>query len=117
PLHASLPIPPAPSPAPMPAKGHRPSSHSGAQWLYGLHAVEAALANPRRKLGRAGLTPRATETLGSKLLSRGRVEPADPSAIARLPPPGAVHQGAALEAWPLKPRDLDEILAGPVEGR
>ena len=108
---------PAPSSASVPAKGRPPSSHSGAQWLYGLHAVEAALANPRRKLGRAVLTPRATETLGSKLLSRVRVETADPGAIDRLLPPGAVHQGAALEAWPLKPRDLDEILAGPVEGR
>jgi 23S rRNA (guanosine2251-2'-O)-methyltransferase len=108
---------PAPSSASAPAKGRPPSSHSGAQWLYGLHAVEAALANPRRKLGRAVLTPRAIETLGSKLLSRVRVETADPSAIDRLLPPGAVHQGAALEAWPLKPRDLDEILAGPVEGR
>jgi len=101
----------------VPAKGRPPSSHSGAQWLYGLHAVEAALANPHRRLGRAVLTPRATETLGSKLLSRVRVETTEPSAIDRLLPPGAVHQGAALEAWPLKPRDLDEILAGPVEGR
>lgn len=90
---------------------------SGAQWLYGLHAVQAALANPRRKLGRAVLTPRATETLGSKLLSRVRVETADPGAIDRLLPPGAVHQGAALEAWPLKSRDLDDILAEPGGGR
>jgi 23S rRNA (guanosine2251-2'-O)-methyltransferase len=94
-----------------------PSSHSGAQWLYGLHAVQAALANPRRKLGRAVLTPRAIETLGSKLLSRVQVETTDPGAIDRLLPPGAVHQGAALEAWPLKPRDLDEILTGPADGR
>jgi 23S rRNA (guanosine2251-2'-O)-methyltransferase len=82
----------------------------GAQWLYGLHAVQAALANPRRKLGRAVLTPRAIETLGSKLLARVRVETQDPGSIDRLLPPGAVHQGAALEAWPLKTRDLDEIL-------
>jgi 23S rRNA (guanosine2251-2'-O)-methyltransferase len=93
----------------------RPSG--GAQWLYGLHAVQAALANPRRKLGRAVLTPRAIETLGSRLLSRVQFETADPQAIDRLLPPGAVHQGAALEAWPLKSRDLDEILAEPAEGR
>jgi 23S rRNA (guanosine2251-2'-O)-methyltransferase len=83
---------------------------TGAQWLYGLHAVQAALANPRRKLGRAVLTPRAAETLGSKLLSRVRVETQDPASIDRLLPPGAVHQGAALEAWPLKSHDLDAIL-------
>jgi 23S rRNA (guanosine2251-2'-O)-methyltransferase len=85
----------------------------GAQWLYGLHAVQAALGNPRRKLGRAVLTPRAIETLGSRLLARVQVQTSDPAGVDRLLPPGAVHQGAALEAWPLKPRDLDEILAEP----
>jgi len=88
---------------PAPASG-------GGQWLYGLHAVQAALANPRRKLGRAVLTPRAQDTIGPKLLGRVRVEIQDPGSIDRLLPAGAVHQGAALEAWPLKSRDLDEIL-------
>lgn len=83
---------------------------AGGEWLYGLHAVQAALANPHRKLGRAVLTPRAQETLGSKLLSRVQVEIMEPGAIDRLLPPGAVHQGAALQAQPLKSRDLDEIL-------
>jgi 23S rRNA (guanosine2251-2'-O)-methyltransferase len=105
------------APAPLSGKGRPPSSHSGAQWLYGLHAVQAALANPHRKLGRAVLTPRAVETLGSNLLSRVRVESSDPGAIDRLLPPGAVHQGAALEAWPLKPRDLDDILGEAGTGR
>jgi len=101
----------------------RPSQHQpgrptgGAQWLYGLHAVQAALANPRRKLGRAVLTPRAIETLGSTRLARVRVETSDPQSIDRLLPPGAVHQGAALETWPLKSPDLDEILDRPATGR
>jgi len=85
----------------------------GSEWLYGLHAVQAALANPHRKLGRAALTPRAVESLDEKLLNRVKVETMEPGAIDRLLPPGAVHQGAALEAWPLKSRDLDEILAAP----
>jgi 23S rRNA (guanosine2251-2'-O)-methyltransferase len=93
----------------------KPPSHreSGGEWLYGLHAVQAALANPHRKLGRAALTPRAIETLGEKLLKRVTVETMEPGAIDRLLPAGAVHQGAALEAWPLKSRKLDEILAEP----
>ena len=100
-----------PEKTPVPVRPESPQrAAGGAQWLYGLHAVEAALANPRRKLGRALLTPRAAEILGSKLLARVRVETHDPGAIDRLLPPGAVHQGAALEAWPLKSRDLDEIL-------
>jgi len=65
------------------------------------------------RLGRAVLTPRAIETLGSQLLARVRVETTEPGAIDKLLPPGAVHQGAALEAWPLKSRKLDEILAEP----
>ena len=88
-------------------------SKGGSQWLYGLHAVQAALANPRRKLGRAVLTPRAIESLGSRLLARVQVQTSDPHAIDRLLPPGAVHQGAALETWPLKSRDLNEILDEP----
>jgi 23S rRNA (guanosine2251-2'-O)-methyltransferase len=99
-------------PEPTKREGPRRVS-SGAQWLYGLHAVQAALANPRRKLGRAVLTPRAVEFLGTELLARVRVETLDPGSIDRILPPGAVHQGAALEAWPLKSRDLDDILAEP----
>lgn len=85
-------------------------------WLYGLHAVGAALANPRRKLHRAVLTARAAETLGPKLAGRVRVEPADAEAIGRLLPPGAVHQGAALACDPLPARDLDDVLAASMAG-
>jgi 23S rRNA (guanosine2251-2'-O)-methyltransferase len=109
-----------PKPAAKPAeKAGRPAGtppnrrESGGEWLYGLHAVQAALANPHRKLGRAALTPRAIETIGEKLLKRVRVEILEPGAIDKLLPAGAVHQGAALEAWPLKSRDLEEILSEP----
>ena len=98
---------PAAPPPPRRDRGQKPAA--GSQWLYGIHAVQAALANPRRRLGRACLTPRAQETLRN-LTNRVQVETMDPGAIDRLLPPGAVHQGAALEAWPLKSRDLDEIL-------
>ncbi len=112
-----------PKPAGKPAeKAGRPAGkppsrrEAGGEWLYGLHAVQAALANPHRKLGRAALTPRAIETIGKTLLDRVQVETLEPGAIDRLLPPGAVHQGAALEAWPLKSRDLDDILAEPGAG-
>jgi 23S rRNA (guanosine2251-2'-O)-methyltransferase len=92
-------------------EGGNTRREAGGEWLYGLHSVQAALANPHRKLGRAALTPRAIESLGEKLLQRVKVETMEPAAIDRLLPAGAVHQGAALEAWPLKSRELDEILA------
>jgi 23S rRNA (guanosine2251-2'-O)-methyltransferase len=113
-----------PKPAGKPAeKAGRPAGkppsrrEAGGEWLYGLHAVQAALANPHRKLGRAALTPRAVETIGKTLLARVQVEILEPGAIDRLLPAGAVHQGAAMEAWPLKSRDLDEILAVPAASR
>ena len=104
------------------SKSRPPRSDSGREkpenWIYGLHAVEAALANPRRKLHRAVLTARAAEALSAKLTGRVRVEPADIEAIGRLLPLGAVHQGVALSCDPLPTRDLDDVLANSgTEGR
>jgi 23S rRNA (guanosine2251-2'-O)-methyltransferase len=116
-------------PKPPGAKaGGRPAGHDEREpnrnrhakpenWLYGLHAVRAALANPRRKLRRAVLTHRAAEIIGEPLLANIRVEPAEMDAITKLLPPGAVHQGAALECDPLPGSDLEAILEAPHQGR
>ena len=79
-------------------------------WLYGLHTVRAALANPDRKLMRAVLTERAAEAIGPKLLGRVRSEIADNDHVSRLLPPGAVHQGVALQCAALRNRDLEDVL-------
>jgi 23S rRNA (guanosine2251-2'-O)-methyltransferase len=79
-------------------------------WLYGLHAVRAALANPQRKVQRAVLSARAAEEIGAKLLGRVRHEIADVDSVGRLLPPGAVHQGAALQCSPLPHRNLEDVL-------
>jgi 23S rRNA (guanosine2251-2'-O)-methyltransferase len=121
PQNSSKPYRPAPRKDRGKAGKNPPSGHlersersgGGGQWLYGLHAVQAALANPRRRLGRALLTARAIEFLGPKLLARVQVESLDLAGIDRMLPAGAVHQGAALEAWPLKSPGLDDILAQP----
>jgi 23S rRNA (guanosine2251-2'-O)-methyltransferase len=86
-------------------------------WLYGLHAVRAALANPHRKLKRAVVTARAAEEIGPKLLGRVRHETADGDAVARLLPAGAVHQGVALHCEPLARRGLDDVLENKSQGR
>jgi 23S rRNA (guanosine2251-2'-O)-methyltransferase len=103
--------------SPRPENSRERPGKKQENWIYGLHAIEAALSNPRRNLYRAVLTARAAEALGPKLAGRVRVEPADIEAIARLLPPGAVHQGAALSCDPLPARDLDEVLAEQKEGR
>jgi len=79
-------------------------------WLYGLHAVKAALANPHRKVSRAVLSERAAAEVGPKLLGRVRHELTDPEAVGKLLPPGSVHQGVALACEPLPRRDLADVL-------
>jgi 23S rRNA (guanosine2251-2'-O)-methyltransferase len=80
-------------------------------WLYGLHAVRAALANPHRKALRAVVTERAAEEIGKKLVLRVPHEITNADAVSRLLPAGSVHQGAALLCEPLPRRDIDEIVA------
>jgi 23S rRNA (guanosine2251-2'-O)-methyltransferase len=77
--------------------------------LFGLRTVEAALANPRRHIGRLLATENAAHRLDS-LLAKRRVsaEPASPKDLDRLLGPDAVHQGVALETEPLAPMELDE---------
>ena len=86
-------------------------------WLYGLHAVRAALGNPRRKVNRAVLTAHAADAIGRPLLSRVRHEIAPAEAVARLLPAGAVHQGAALSCEALPARNLADVLNEAPVGR
>jgi 23S rRNA (guanosine2251-2'-O)-methyltransferase len=87
------------------------SRPSAGLWIYGLHPVRAALANPRRSVHRALLTPRVAEAIGGPLLGRVRHEIVPTEVVARSVPPGAVHQGAALCCASLPARDLDDIIA------
>jgi len=88
------------------------------RWLYGRHAVAAALANPTRRWRRLNVLP-SQETEGQALVAgaqasrRGEGEPLrviDRLGFAVLLPEDAVHQGLALEVEPLDPPDLDDVL-------
>lgn len=92
------------------SQGHA-AARAEALWLYGFHAVKAALENPRRKCRRCVVTERAADHIGKALLQRLPCEIADTERISRLLPAGAVHQGVALACDPLPRRDLDEIIA------
>ena len=81
--------------------------------LFGLHAVEAALANPKRIVARVLATENAAHRLGPLLAKRGLTpEAASPRDLDRLLGPDAVHQGVLLEADPLPPVALDEVDQG-----
>lgn len=105
-----------PSHPPGPFRGKPPKSRRGAEsdriLLYGLHAVEAALANPNRPIGRLLATENAARRLETPLRGRGvSAEPASPKQLDRLLGPDAVHQGVVLETAPLPPVSLDEVEA------
>jgi 23S rRNA (guanosine2251-2'-O)-methyltransferase len=87
-------------------------------WIYGRHAVRAALANPlRRWRALLALAPQEAEAqalvAGALAPRRGAgatVRLLDRAGIAAVLPAGAVHQGLALAVEPLAEPDLDEVL-------
>jgi len=88
-------------------------SSGGAPWLWGHHAVSAALKNPARKFVRLVATEEAAAELVGLLGGPAPVEPQimKRESIAKLLPPGAVHQGVALLAKTLKPWQLEDVIA------
>ena len=100
---------------PHASRGAAPSREEAASWLWGWHAVEAALNNPDREAPTKVL---ATADRAKAIVSlRPELKPeiADPQEIARRLPQGAVHQGVALKTPPLEGVTLAEI-AEPASG-
>jgi 23S rRNA (guanosine2251-2'-O)-methyltransferase len=79
--------------------------------IYGLHAVEAALQNPKRVIRHAYLTENAAAKLAPMISARGIAATAqNPQDFEALIGANAVHQGALLLAEPLRQPSLDEFL-------
>jgi 23S rRNA (guanosine2251-2'-O)-methyltransferase len=78
--------------------------------IFGIHAVEAALANPRREVRKLFLTDNAErrlrEALGGRQIAHERVLPKD---LDRRLGPDTVHQGALLETAPLAEPSLADL--------
>ena len=90
-----------------------PPPRLGAQTLiFGIHAAEAALANPARVIHRVYLTDNAERHLHHVLAGRGlvhaRVLPRD---LDRRLGADTVHQGALVEAEPLPDADLNHLVS------
>ena len=81
----------------------RRSAQEASFWIFGLHAVRSALLNERRKKRRLVATRNAANKLKDAIKSSGMsAEIVDPR---RFPVPldsGSVHQGVALEVFPLE---------------
>ncbi len=103
------------------AGGARPGSADaphGTLWIYGTHAVAAALANPARRLRRLLVTEEAEAAIAARLPQPWPLGPerADRPRLELLLGRNIVHQGAALLADPLAPPSLQAVLlrSGPV---
>ncbi len=116
--------PPAPpkghSPSHRESRGERSSSGRGTQGvlLYGLHPVAAAWLNPERRIhrliatetGRAALEPVLAQAK-ARGLQRPGLMPADRNDLDRMLPPGAVHQGVAVDVAPLPETGIEDVCA------
>lgn len=86
------------------------------EWLWGVHAVAAALANPARRVHRLVVTPDAAAALRAGLPAGIAPEHGTRHEIARLLPDGAVHQGIAAHVSALPRPALARALSAPERG-
>lgn len=84
----------------------RSGKASDGLWLWGTHAVQAALANPARSV----LALLASKNAARHLPQGHGFTSAAPQEIAALLPEGAVHQGLALLTRPLPLAPLEPVL-------
>ena len=100
-----------PCPAARPRKPNRTYSKgsSGAQtWIWGWHAVQAVLANPRRTIHQILVTEQAAGRLGMAA-GKANLKIVAMNYIDQALPRGAAHQGVAVKAAPLEWPDLSQL--------
>jgi 23S rRNA (guanosine2251-2'-O)-methyltransferase len=90
----------------------RREAPDGPVLIFGIHAVEAALSNPNREIGKLFLTDNAARRLGEALLSRAAAhETVRPKDLDRRLGSDTVHQGALVETAPLPEPRLEDLAA------
>ena len=92
----------------------RRSEAPSEDWIWGWHAVEAALANPARgEPLRLLATPDRARQVEQRFGPLKALQVADNPLIAQQLPQGAVHQGVALKAGALEPAAIEDFAAEP----
>lgn len=92
----------------------RRGAASADDWIWGWHAVEAALANPRRGAPlRLVATPDKARQIEARFGKSRALEILDSHQIGLLLPQSAVHQGVAVRPAPLEDAELSDFEARP----
>jgi len=100
-------------PPPANRRGPRPEA-PGDDWIWGWHAVEAALANPRREPPRRLLaTAERSRQIEARFGRLPALQTVEAAQLAQALPQGAVHQGVALRPGELAEADLAEFTPAP----
>jgi 23S rRNA (guanosine2251-2'-O)-methyltransferase len=89
-----------------PSGGEGEKLTDGTVWIYGTHAVMAAMANPKRKV----LDLRATRNAAEALPEGTRVNLIEGEELSAKLPAGAVHQGIAVRVTPLDVMEIDQAI-------
>ncbi|MES2984478.1 MAG: 23S rRNA (guanosine(2251)-2'-O)-methyltransferase RlmB [Pseudomonadota bacterium] len=108
----------------LPPQSSGPRASSGGpagsgHWVYGWHAVNAALANPERSVIRIVASNTAAERLVMPARKLPNPHIMEPREIDRILGAEAVHQGIGAEVRPLEPYTLEDIIhidkpSGPI---
>lgn len=92
-------------------RDHKPAGGIGGHWVYGWHAVNAALANPERAVIRIIASPTAAEKLDLPARKLPNPHIMEPRELDRILGADAVHQGIAAEVKPLEPYRIEDIIS------
>jgi 23S rRNA (guanosine2251-2'-O)-methyltransferase len=97
------------------AKHKRGGQEGGGDWLWGWHAVLAALANPNRSgFKRLIVAPaKVGEVEAAATRLNIKLEKVEAPEFTRVLPSGSVHQGVALLADPVEPEDIETFAQDP----
>lgn len=90
-------------------RGGRSQTDDGVIRIYGMHAAEAALANPRRGIRKVFATPNAAQRIAAIRPDLREVESVTPKDLDRMLGDDTVHQGILVEAGPLPELTLDDL--------
>lgn len=111
---AHVPEPKTPASSRSEPRREKPRGSSGqvgnGYWLYGNHAVEAALANPNRAIRRLVGSKGALERLPRANRQLPQPETFEPKALDALLGASAVHQGIAVLVEPLPAMVLEDVM-------